>query len=204
MAQQKYKNPSDVANSILSNRFIDLNQEGNEEDQLLDELEEFSLNKWNLNPREKRAIDEYTSDSKPINDYLRGKTRHNERNDKIISDLDNAIKRFELKNNLKVYRASDDSLIKDKNVGDVVQDNAFLSTTPFKNSLADYRAKWGGNYKPYTYIINIPKGAGRGAYLPYYSHFGFTENEFLLNRNNKYKISNIDKDKIYLDLLEEK
>lgn len=188
-----YKSPLDQA--------IDLNKEGLKSDKMQDFLEGFSLDNWHLSKREKDAIENYTTLSNEINPYLRGQTtKQRDDVDEDVAALDSAISRFELPYDLRVYRASDDSLIKGKKIGDIVEDKAFVSTSPYKGPVEDFRKKWGGGSK-LTYIINVPKGKGRGAYLPYYSHQGFSEDEFLLGRNNKFKINNIDGNKVFLDMV---
>lgn len=174
------------------------------EDEALDEahgdLESFSYFDWKLNRGEKVAIEKYTNDSLPYNEYLRSDRRDEEGINDTIDNLSKAIDRFELKDNLKVFRISDDLFIKDKKVGDIVKDKAFMSTTPYKSALRDYKEKW-GRFKDYNYEILIPKGKGRGAYIAPHSHFGFTEEEFLIQKDSSFEILSIDGKNIKLKLV---
>ena len=181
--------------------YNDLNKlEEDECDKIYGDLELFSTYEWKLNRNEKVAIQKYTNESIDYNTYLRNKRMDDENINDTIDALSKAIDRFELKDNLKVFRISDDLLIRNKKVGDIVEDKAFISTTPIKSALYDYKEKWGGG-KDYNYEILIPKGKGRGAYIAPYSHFGYTEEEFLLQKNSKFKILDIDGKNVKLELV---
>lgn len=189
---------------ISSNKYKDLNKlEEEEYDKVYNELATYSMYDWKLNKGEKNAIEDYTTESVDYNDYLReGKpyTTYSDDYDEVIDKISRVIDKYELKDNIKVFRVSDNQLIKNAKVGDIVSDKAFISTTPFKASLYDYKKKWGA-FKDYNYEILVPKGKGRGAYIAPYSHFGYSEEEFLLQKDSKFKVVSINGKNIKLELL---
>lgn len=181
--------------------YNDLNKlEDDEWDKIYEDLEDFAYDDWMLQRNETTAIEKYTNDSTAYNEYLRAGTEDDDNINDTVDALSKAIDRFELKDNLKVFRISDDLLIRDKKVGDIVEDKAFMSTTPFLDTLNKYKEKW-GKYKEYNYEILVPAGKGRGAYIAPYSHFGFEEKEFLLQKNSKFKILDIDGKNVKLELV---
>ena len=103
-----------------------------------------------------------------------------------IKAIDTALSKFDLKNNIMVYRGSTNHLIGGaktvedvkKIVGSVVRDKGFMSTSTRKSSAFS---------DDVHYEIKVPKGKGRGAYVGTVSHFGH-EKEFLLNRGTQFKV----------------
>ena len=100
-----------------------------------------------------------------------------------ISLLDSAISKFNLTNDIVVFRGVSKSAFggSPPQVGSVISDKAFLSTTVSKTTAQSF-----GN--GYVLKINVPKGKGKGAYVDSISyHKG--EREFLMPRNTKLKIT---------------
>lgn len=151
----------------------------------------------NLTQDEKEAIQEYTGDLySVVNDNLRG---FYDTDDGVVKNaiiqLNKSINNFELKNNIQVYRGVDavalDSFMRENKInnyvdaiGKIYNDKAFMSTSVIKD-LEDFKER------DIQFIINVPKGTGRGAYINELSLKKDTEYEFLLQKNSKLKITDV-------------
>ncbi|MEH7180120.1 ADP-ribosyltransferase [Neobacillus vireti] len=138
---------------------------------------------------EKQALYSYTNYSfAKINDYLRGKTTSLDGiNPNRITEIQNALKKAKIPEDMVVYRGTGLTLIKKllpqyKNkkftnamirnlIGKEFKDDAFLSTSVVKESSFSNRSVF--------WTINVPKGAN-GAYLGKISYLE-TETEILFN-----------------------
>lgn len=104
--------------------------------------------------------------------------------------LDEAIASFNLKSDIKTYRAVQPEAFQEywDNIQDLVgkeyTDPAFMSTSPFKGSDAVN--------KDCVMELLIPAGKGRGAYINDLSGFKDKEYEFLLARDSKFKIYSVE------------
>lgn len=111
--------------------------------------------------------------------------------------IDAAISRFTLKENILVQRGVDDfygaSIIGEtdwneisETVGMIFQESGYTSTTALlKNSVA--------TAKPYLFEIEIPAGKGRGAYVNKLAGLNEdVEYEFLIARGSKFKITGVE------------
>ena len=75
----------------------------------------------------------------------------------------------------------------DKTVAEInalAKAGARLTDKGFMSTSASEGAQFSGRYR---FVITIPAGTGRGAYVAPVSHYG-SENEFLLQRNSTFKI----------------
>ncbi len=158
--------------------------------------------KWvnSLNKDETEAIQEYTEDLySVINDKLRG---FYDTDDKLINDainkLSNSIDNFKLTDNIQVYRGVDvnalDGFMRQNNInkyteaiGKIYNDKAFMSTSLLKSGAGLEKF----NEQDIQFIINIPKGKGRGAYINELSLKKDKEYEFLLQKNSKLRITDV-------------
>lgn len=101
--------------------------------------------------------------------------------------LDNIFRRFELKDDIKTYRAvNSDALPQFKKLEDLIgksySDSSFVSTSPSLESKAIN--------KDYILEISVPKGVGNGIYLEDFTLVS-GEYELLLPRNKEYIIKGI-------------
>lgn len=165
----------------------------------------------NLSDETKDVIDNYSTDGyDDINRYWRkigGWESINK--DKVLyqtEKLDNAIASFELKDNLKVYRGVDLGTIANMFPdaeeltdlrGKIYSDKAFSSTSPISDVAKRFVEQNGQD--GIMLELDIPSGAGKGAYLDALSAFGESivgsaqaEYEFLLKRGAKFEIYDID------------
>ena len=102
--------------------------------------------------------------------------------------MESAINKFDLDENIFVYRRADISL--QSYFEEILrwdgffQDNGFTSTTMLKIGATENKIEL---------VIKVPKGKGRGAYFAPMSDFP-EEHEFILNRGTIFKVRSIDKD----------
>ena len=155
-----------------------------------------------LSPDERDAISWYTADGYgDINDYWRRRNGWESIPVDMVEDaskqIDAAISRFTLKENILVQRGVDDfygaSIIGEtdwneisETVGMIFQESGYTSTTALlKNSVA--------TAKPYLFEIEIPAGKGRGAYVNKLAGLNKdVEYEFLIARGSKFKITGVE------------
>lgn len=160
-----------------------------------------SVDKWqsDISNSELSAAELYTGSSYANwNDSLR--TKDGKGWEVNTDNLDNALSKFELKENIVTYRglgrgalenmfgsaAPDIKTINDMK-GSIISDKAFFSTS-IDRSVA-------GSFTGPGYIlkINVPKGKGRGAYVDPISKYS-GEREFLMPRNTNLKITGVYQD----------
>ena len=139
---------------------------------------------------ERDATNFYTSMSYwEINGYLRKGTL-DEASEKIqnaVKNIDSAVKKFNLKDDIIVYRGGSAKLIggaitvdqiKAK-VGKVFRDDGITSTSVTKDKAYN---------KGVIYEIKVPKGRGRGIYVEPITDF-HGEYEFMMGRGTNFKIT---------------
>ena len=128
------------------------------------------------------AVRLYTSSYyEEINGTLRfsGLTNASTSMQDTVRDISAALDKFKLKRALTVYRGADESIFGGrKTAGAKLTDKGFMSTS------ASEGAQFHNSYR---FVITVPAGTGRGAYIAPVSHYG-SENEFLLQRNSTFKI----------------
>lgn len=153
-----------------------------------------SEDKWinSLTESEKKAINGYTGkDFAKINSNLRVQDQKDSNTNESIANIDNAISKFSLDDNITVYRVVDRNGIKNIDinncVGKIYNDEAYMSTSPV------YRGVLDGVDDSFTvFKINVPKGKGNGAYINSLSQYQDAEYEFLLKRNTKCRILKVE------------
>lgn len=103
--------------------------------------------------------------------------------------IDEIISRFELKDNLRTFRAVEPNAFPEFEkledlIGKTYSDPSFMSTTPTLDSKA--------LNKDYIMEIYVPKGVGHGAYLEEFTLVS-KEYEFLLPMNSQFEITGVRK-----------
>lgn len=113
--------------------------------------------------------------------------------------IDKAIASFNLKDSIQTYRGVDlDTIIQlfpdaeelSDLVGQTFSDKAFSSTSPVR-SVAEKFASQNGQDGVLLQLF-VPSGTGRGAYINKLSGFQNDEYEFLLKRNAKFEVIDVD------------
>ena len=165
-------------------------------------------NRWisSLTDDEQWSITNYCGeDFADINNYLRGKIKPKKNRkselDETIQNIDSAINKFELTENIQVERGVGTGIIdrltekynvsKDELqnlIGKVISEPGYSSTTALCGGLV-------ANNHPVIMQINVPKGMGRGAYVNSLAGlFQDDEYEFLLKRNASFTIADINQE----------
>ena len=133
---------------------------------------------------EKKAVEDYVDFSyQPINGYLRG---HEKRTrvpgfdaQEAISHLDSAMDKFDLTEDVIVYRGDSIDIFAGRNVGDELVIPQFMSTSINTEYAQDFNG-------PFFAEIRVPRGTkslylGNNSQLP-------EESELLLSRGLRYKV----------------
>lgn len=141
-----------------------------------------------LSDSEKKAIDGYTgTDFTDINLNLRTNIDDDLDVNKLITNIDKAISKSRLNDNITVYRVVDQNGLQGMDVnnciGKIYNDKAYMSTA------ASYKDVLDGVDDSFTiFKIDVPKGNGNGAYINSLSQYRDEEYEFLLKRDTKCRI----------------
>lgn len=155
--------------------------------------EYFKTASWQgkLQDAEKAAVTKYTGTYyRVVNGYLRGQyaeslfeTSELQELKATIKNLDSAIDKFDLQDNILVYRQCDYrfmKILKNAEKG-IYTEKSYLSTSIIEDAVAK---------RDITLEIKVPKGKGRGAFIePLSANKG--EHEFLIRRGSKFRILNI-------------
>lgn len=140
----------------------------------------------NLSKEEYRAIRKYTynsGDKKPnrfferLNAMLRGDLPEDERLREYANTISRAIKKNKLQHDIICYRNLDINIYKDFDIGDILEEDQFISTSVVKSSALS---------KPYKVTLYVPKGSSC-AYIESISKFP-KQNELLLDKGCKFKV----------------
>ncbi len=160
--------------------------------------------KWldNLSADERDAISWYTSNGHgDINNYWRKspgwETISGGKVEDASKQIDSAISKFILKENIVVQRGVEDfhgaSLIKGKEWNDI---HEIIGMTYREQGYSSTTALYGNRVattKPYLFEIEVPSGTGRGAYINKLAgQHEDIEYEFLLPRESKFEIIGVE------------
>ena len=160
--------------------------------------------KWEnkLTSNQTQAIVDYSGmQYEPINNFLRGIWDKDYSNDmyggrlgnveKAVKNMDSALKKFDLKEPITVYRTCERDFLDKLNVGSIFHDEGYGSTSvlPIPVASGDVHLE-----------VAVPAGKGMGAYIEGLSWKEGEEFEFLLARGADYYIESIEEreDGIYV------
>ena len=154
-----------------------------------------------LKPAERSTLEDYTGNSKgkniakgnyrEINEPLREQLPMEEDLQNRVENINNAMNKYELGDDLIVYRGCDGKLfggledaddIRKNYLGRVVRDRGFVSTSAVKGKQFIQ--------KNIQLKIRVPHGRGRGAFISPFSHFP-TEHEFLIKNNSSFRVTDV-------------
>lgn len=170
---------SAVRNEATSENYIILSNEAEDE-----AFFEDSVRSWknNLSNREEVDLGEYTMyTNDAVNKYLRDDTIQDYSEDELksyVSNITSALDKFDLKENVTLYRAGDSS--------DIGREFKSFVSASTSQELAE---KYLGTRANTLFVIQVQKGTGKGAYVAPISEVP-EEREFLLNRNLKPRTIN--------------
>ena len=140
----------------------------------------------NLSGKEKHAIEKYTfnsGDKKPnrfferLNAMLRGDLPEDKKLREYADTISGALKRNKLKHDIIAYRNLDIDLYSGFEVGDIITENQFISTSVVKGAALS---------KKYEILIYAPKGS-RGAYIEKISKYP-KQRELLLDKDVIFRV----------------
>lgn len=103
-----------------------------------------------------------------------------------IRDLDNALSRATLKQNITVFRGDQGDIFGGMNADQINQNfkGRVFTNSGYSSSSISEKGVIGNNY---LYRIQVPAGKGRGAFIRDNSPH-FTEHEYLIKRDARYKV----------------
>ena len=158
-------------------------------------------NEWinRLSPEEIRAIKKYTKNSGDpkddkfyarLNSMLRGDIPEDDTLKYYSDVISGAIAKFELKHDIICYRSVKHNPVEEMKVGDIYEPKQFVSSAVTKSGAIS------GNYN----LIIFAKKGSKGAYIELLSKYP-NQREFLLDKNLKYSILDIDGTTITLEVI---
>lgn len=181
----------DEKNSII--KYKEANQE------IEEELKKRSTEFWDsMLDSEKEAIQEYSGDDYGItNRYLRNALYEDDdivfnKTIQRIEEIDKALSRNALGDNLTLYRGVSFEEFESWKNADTI--NTYKSTSISREIADDFNSD-------YKILIKAPKDT-KGFYLGDYSEYK-SEKEFLLHRNQKYKILNMTDNELEVEFYEQ-
>lgn len=150
-----------------------------------------------LTDDEKMALDYYTDDGYSyINDALKEESIY----DGVINDIeciDSAMERFELPEDIVVYRGTSMDEYNDIEVGSLFPGKMYYSTSLFEYVSEDFM---NARDNPVMLEIRVPKGT-KSLYIGANSYVG-DEAELLLSRHLKYRVLKIEPGRLFLEVEE--
>ena len=156
------------------------------------------VDKWqkSLTDQELEALVQYTNGEEgtfeSINNYLWSGGENYYADD--IKALDKAISKFNLNEDIVVYRGTEGADF-DLSKGSIITQKGFTSTSTSFETAESYvnsvESEW--MEKPTVLKITVPKGKGRAAFVANTATFVPEESEVLLKRNSKLKITGTQK-----------
>jgi hypothetical protein len=221
----KFKEFSQIRSKLLEDGSLEIDEE--EFDRNLKERDEFFKNSFNVmneklgkdgEERLNKSIDFYSKGfDADINGLLRGEDLQLDKNrinlvESAVEGLQNAIKEFEIPENIKLYRNISISALKDlgineNNINELIgmtyNEKGFSSTSIDKDVAIMFRNEREKETKQQQILfeINVSKGKNKG--LPIYNKSNFKEEqEVLLKNNSNFRITNVtkkDNGEIYIE-----
>ncbi len=150
-----------------------------------------------FNPSEREAIDAYSMGAyQDINDYLNGKYPDYKIGKEITKDIDNAILKYDLVDDVITYRGTSKKYYSDLKVGDEFSLKMYCSTSLNENIAKTFMED---KENAIMLEIRVPKRTP-SLYIGDNGAYEF-EAELLLGRNLNYKVIDIVNDKIILEVI---
>lgn len=170
------------------------------------EIEKYNINSdkfsRSLSRIEKRALLEYTQDNEAIIKFINGQANFTEKNgiklDDVVKNLDSIIDKYELGENIIVYRGTDQKYYKGLVIGDeFVSDNYY--STSLKRDIAEWYTSKKENSDPVLLEIFLPKKS-KCFYVG--EPLGGAYNaELIIAKGSKYRIVGMDSNLIQLEVI---
>jgi len=166
----------------------------------IDKFQETSNKCYNkLSASEKEAMYEYTMGGyQDVNDYLNNKYEGFDGIENMIKDIDDSMSKYNLSNDVIVFRGTDSNFYQDYKAGDIFSEKMYYSTSLNKNIAQTF-----ADDKNNAIIVEIrvPKGT-KSIYVGNNTEYEF-EAELLLARDLSYKVVEKTESKLILEVVNE-
>lgn len=180
----KFNNGSNQKNMVLTDDKINEMQKGSDECY------------QKLSDSEKEALNAYSVDAyQDINDYLLGKYDEYRHGKEITQNIDNAMLKYSLDDDIITYRLTNAQHYTNYNVGDEFVEKVYYSTSLKENIAKNVTDR---HEQPIIAEIKVKKGT-KCIYIGNNTAYEF-EAELLLARNLSYKVLSKSEEKIVLEV----
>ncbi|WP_081484486.1 ADP-ribosyltransferase [Candidatus Arthromitus sp. SFB-mouse] len=153
-----------------------------------------------LTKNEIKSIRKYSLvDYKKINRFLLGEPKQNTKLEEKIKNIDSAIAKYNLEDDIIVYRGTERKYYEDLNEDDIIQEKVYYSTSLSKEVAEQFVIDRKNPSDGILVEIRAPKGSNV-LYIGNNGSFEF-EQEMLIGRNTKYKVLEIGRNKIILEII---
>lgn len=153
-----------------------------------------------LTRNERKALGKYfVSGYDEINRFLSGEPKQNTKLEEKIKNMDSAIAKYNLEDDIIVYRGTDRKYYEDLNEGDIIQEKVYYSTSLSQEVAEQFVIDRKNPSEGILVEIKVPKGSNV-LYIGNNAAFE-SEQEMLIGRNTKYKVLEIGRDRIILEII---
>ena len=153
-----------------------------------------------LTRNERKALGKYfVSGYDEINRFLSGEPKQNTKLEEKIKNMDSAIAKYNLEDDIIVYRGTDRKYYEDLNEGDIIQEKVYYSTSLSQEVAEQFVIDRKNPSEGILVEIKVPKGSNV-LYIGNNAAFE-SEQEMLIARNTKYKVLEIERDRIILEII---
>ena len=153
-----------------------------------------------LTKNERKALGKYfVSGYDEINRFLSGETKQNTKLEEKIKNMDSAIAKYNLEDNIIVYRGTDRKYYENLKVNDIIEEKVYYSTSLSQEVAEQFVIDRKNPSDGILVEIKVPKGSNV-LYIGNNGSFEF-EQEMLIGRNTKYKVLEIGRYRIILEII---
>lgn len=153
-----------------------------------------------LTKNEIKSIRKYSLvDYKKINRFLSGETKQNTKLEEKIKNIDSAIAKYNLEDDIIVYRGTERKYYEDLNEDEIIQEKVYYSTSLSQEVAEQFVIDRKNPSDGILVEIRVPKGSDV-LYIGNNGSFEL-EQEMLIGRNTKYKVLEIGRNKIILEII---
>lgn len=150
-----------------------------------------------LTKNERKALRKYfVFGYSEINRFLVGEIKQNTKLEEKIKNMDSAIAKYNLVDDVIVYRGTEREYYENLKVDDIIEEKVYYSTSLSREIAEQFVIDRKNPSDGILVEIRVPKGSNV-LYIGDNGSFEF-EQEMLIGRNNKYKVLEIGRDRIIL------
>ena len=153
-----------------------------------------------LTRNERKALGKYfVSGYDEINRFLSGEPKQNTKLEEKIKNMDSAIAKYNLEDDIIVYRGTDRKYYENLKVNDIIEEKVYYSTSLSQEVAEQFVIDRKNPSDGILVEIRVPKGSN----VLYIGNNGAfeSEQEMLIARNTKYKVLEIERDRIILEII---